>query len=80
MPSKQEYRDFIQRSLNELSNSQDFNYPEDRTKAIAYQLGFLQGFLIKLMSERREIAGEFKDQIRATTKLQSQSTPRALKR
>ena len=36
------------------------------TKPLTYQLGFLQGFLIKQMMEKPEIIGEFKRQIKST--------------
>jgi hypothetical protein len=32
---------------------------------LAYQLGFLQGFLAKQISQKPEIGGEFRDQLRA---------------
>lgn len=35
------------------------------TKPLTYQLGFLQGFLIKQMMEKPEIIGEFKRQVKA---------------
>ena len=34
------------------------------TKSLAYQLGFLQGFLAKQMLEKPEIRGEFRDQVK----------------
>jgi hypothetical protein len=38
------------------------------SKPLTYQLGFLQGFLAKQMSQRMEIASEFRDQIKSTQK------------
>jgi hypothetical protein len=35
------------------------------TKPLTYQLGFLQGFLVKQMMEKPETIGEFKRQIKA---------------
>lgn len=67
MPTKKDYHEFVQSELNKLTHIQ-YAYPRDNTKALAYQLGYLQGFLIKLMMERREIAGEFRDQVKTTLK------------
>jgi hypothetical protein len=67
MPTKHEYQEFIQRELNKITHAQ-YTSPEDNRIALAYQLGYLQGFLVKLMTERREIAGEFRDQVKNTLK------------
>lgn len=50
--TKSEALDFIRSNLNK--------------EPLVYQLGFLQGFLAKQLSEKPEIISEFKAQIRAT--------------
>ena len=47
--TKQQALDYIRTQLN--------------TKPLAYQLGFLQGFLAKQISGKPEVGAEFRDQI-----------------
>lgn len=47
--TKQQALDYIRTQLN--------------TRPLAYQLGFLQGFLAKQISGKPEIGAEFRDQI-----------------
>lgn len=47
------------------------------TKPLAYQLGFLQGFLAQQMSLRMEVGSDFRDQVRATQQHPGQSGPKA---
>lgn len=64
MSLDREYLKFIQDYLNEVTNNKTM--PE----GMAYQLGFLQGFLAQQMSTAPELAFEFKKQARATLKRQ----------
>lgn len=49
------------------------------TKPLAYQLGFLQGFLAQQMSLRMEVAQDFRNQLRSTQSHLDQSKPTAPK-
>jgi UDP-glucose 4-epimerase len=66
MPSNRDYINLIQDHLNETTRSKTI--PE----GLAYQLGFLQGFLAQQMIEKPELIFEFRRQVRATLKRQGQ--------
>ena len=53
-----------------MTKSEALNYIKSQlnTKPIMYQLGFLQGFLAKQFSEKPELRGEFRDQIKNSQK------------
>lgn len=49
------------------------------TKPLAYQLGFLQGFIAQQMSLRMEVAQDLRRQLSSTQSHPSQSKPKAPK-
>lgn len=60
MSAERNYVNLIQEQLNQTAKHN--NVPE----GLAYQLGFLQGFLARQMVEKPELIGEFKRQVRST--------------